>query len=302
MAVVLLAAVLFALGLPHSATGHGYLEQPVARNVLSYRAGQQYDPQSLSSGGEKNLPEEGGEWAWFGGSWMQQHSFCRCDASSHNPRCEQFSLPSSAAAHCASCHPARSHSNLNHHALWPAGVAVVSAGGAIWPAGQRSMCGDPTTLAEPRPHEAGGAFWTGAVAPASVFTEGQVVNLTLRLTANHMGRFTFRVCRVVGTDVAAERAQLTDACLDEHILLQANSPDAQVRTLDEAFQAGWRASGVAGALSGNMCPAYKTWHALSWHHPSPPQSPGQRFWYVSGSQFLFNMPYQLPQVDKAKGG
>lgn len=116
-----------------------------------------------------------------------------------------------------------------HASPLSAGVAVVSAGGAIWPAGQRSMCGDSATLAQPRPHEAGGVFWTGAVPPASVFTEGQVANLTIRLTANHMGRFTFRICRVTGTDVAAEQAQLTQACLDEHILLQANTPDAQVR-------------------------------------------------------------------------
>lgn len=122
-----------------------------------------------------------------------------------------------------------------------AGVAVVSAGGAIWPAGQRSMCGDSSTLAQPRPHEAGGVFWTGAVVPASVLTEGQVVNVTVRLTANHMGRFTFRVCRITGTDVAAEQAQLTDACLDEHILLQANTTDAQVGT---ALLAG----SLAGAL------------------------------------------------------
>ncbi|KAL4448120.1 hypothetical protein ABPG75_005339 [Micractinium tetrahymenae] len=176
-----IAAVLFALTLPHGAAGHGYIEQPVSRNVLSYRAGQQYDPQSFSAGG----------------------------------------------------------------------TAVVGAGGAVWPAGQHGLCGDPATLAEPRPHEAGGAFWTGAVAPASVFTEGQVANLTIRLTANHMGRFTFRVCRVAGIDVAAEQAQLTEACLDEHVLPQANTPDAQ--------------------------------------------SPGQPFWYVPGIQFLFNMPYQLPQ-------
>ncbi|KAL4449391.1 hypothetical protein ABPG77_007035 [Micractinium sp. CCAP 211/92] len=181
MGALLPVAVLFALGLLQGAAGHGYIEQPVARNVLSYRAGQQWDPMSLSSGG----------------------------------------------------------------------VAVVSAGGAIWPAGQRSMCGDSSTLAQPRPHEAGGVFWTGAVVPASVLTEGQVVNVTVRLTANHMGRFTFRVCRITGNDVAAEQAQLTDACLDEHILLQANTTDAQF--------------------------------------------PGQRFWYVPGSQFLFNMPYQLPQ-------
>lgn len=55
----LIAAVLFALGLPHGATGHGYIEQPVARNLLSYRAGLQWDPMSLSSGGEGKLANQG---------------------------------------------------------------------------------------------------------------------------------------------------------------------------------------------------------------------------------------------------
>jgi len=105
-----------------------------------------------------------------------------------------------------------------------AGTGVVSAGGATWPEGQHGLCGDPAP--SDRPHEAGGRFWTGAVT--GTYTEGQVANLTVKLTAHHMGRFGFRICRVAGADVESERAQFTEGCLDQTILLQADAPGAQV--------------------------------------------------------------------------
>ena len=44
------------------------------------------------------------------------------------------------------------------------------------------------------------------------------------LSAYHKGRFQFRVCRVNGTSPQEEREQLTDACLDQHILVSAGRP------------------------------------------------------------------------------
>jgi len=44
-------ALLAAACLPQAAC-HGMLQEPLARNMLSYQAGLQYDPQSFSAGGE----------------------------------------------------------------------------------------------------------------------------------------------------------------------------------------------------------------------------------------------------------
>ncbi|PSC73577.1 chitin binding domain-containing [Micractinium conductrix] len=85
------------------------------------------------------------------------------------------------------------------------------------------MCGDPWP--SDRPHEAGGRYWFGTVTGS--YEEGQAVNLTVRLTAAHKGRFLFRVCRIVGAGVAAEQAQLSYDCLNAHTLVQADAPGAQ---------------------------------------------------------------------------
>ena len=128
--------------------------------------------------------------------------------------------------------------------------------GATWPQGSHGICGDPA--AGPLDHEAGGAHWSGAVQ--GWYHDGQALNLTVTVTAFHKGRFQFRICRIAGTgalaaasgickgaaglshrdptpplprcidaDVASEKAQLTEACLDSNALVQANVPGAQVR-------------------------------------------------------------------------
>lgn len=94
------------------------------------------------------------------------------------------------------------------------GPSACSAGGSLeWPAGRHGMCGDPYT--GERKHEYGGVSATGTIT--GTYTEGQVVNMTIVITAAHKGRFMFRVCVI--QDPTSERAELTDECLNQHILV-----------------------------------------------------------------------------------
>mgnify|MGYP001810837783 CR=1 FL=1 len=77
---------------------------------------------------------------------------------------------------------------------------------------------------------------------AGSYEEGQAVNLTVRLTAAHKGRFLFRVCRIVGAGVAAEQAQLSYDCLNAHTLVQADAPGAQVGVERRAGEGGCKAT------------------------------------------------------------
>ena len=64
------------------------------------------------------------------------------------------------------------------------------------------------------------------------YTEGAVLNVSITITAHHNGRFGFRVCRVAappaaGSWTSAEQAQMSNACLDQHVLTQPNTAAAQ---------------------------------------------------------------------------
>lgn len=52
--------------------------------------------------------------------------------------------------------------------------------------GRCGVCGDDWRLPEPRPHERGGRFGRGVVT--ADYSEGQVVPVTIRLSANHKVR------------------------------------------------------------------------------------------------------------------
>ncbi|KDD72946.1 hypothetical protein H632_c2704p0, partial [Helicosporidium sp. ATCC 50920] len=85
------------------------------------------------------------------------------------------------------------------------------------------MCGDPHTAPLPRPHENGGKYYTGEIA--GTWTEGSDITLEVVLTAFHMGRFGFRICKIEGNSPEAEREQLTEECFNKHILLRANGTE-----------------------------------------------------------------------------
>ncbi|MEO2194042.1 MAG: lytic polysaccharide monooxygenase [bacterium] len=94
--------------------------------------------------------------------------------------------------------------------------------------GLHGLAGDPWDQAVPRDHEAGGKFYRAGVY--STVVQGSVLDIEILTTTNHYGRFEFRICKVSGGyDTAPEREaeELTEACLDENILVQANTPSAQ---------------------------------------------------------------------------
>ncbi len=106
-----------------------------------------------------------------------------------------------------------------------AGGPSTVSGGQTWPAGNHGLCGDAFSNPTPRNHEAGGKYWTGKVA--GTYVEGQVVKFTTVLTAYHKGRLGFRICKINGGSAANETSQLTEACFDKNVLVQANVEGAQ---------------------------------------------------------------------------
>lgn len=126
--------------------------------------------------------------------------------------------------------PARNvlaNSDYCPHCLNGGTVSAVSAGGTLqWPLGQHGICGDPYNAPKPRDHEVGGKFY-GTGAPVVTYEEGQVIRLEVTVTTNHNGRFMFSICKVNGATPQDEEAQLTQDCLNEHVLVQANVPGAQ---------------------------------------------------------------------------
>lgn len=85
------------------------------------------------------------------------------------------------------------------------------------------ICGDPWNGV--RKHEYGGVSATGEIT--GTYSEGQVVWLTIALNTSHCGRYRFRVCVI--EDPPLERTQLTDDCLDEHVLVRFWAGQFQTR-------------------------------------------------------------------------
>ena len=123
------------------------------------------------------------------------------------------------------------------HCLNLGGVDVVSDSRTlVWPQGLRTLSGDPISAERPRAFEAGGEYYVpnypaaGEVDP-SLYVAGTTLPITIVTTTNHNGRFSFRICRISGgydNDTAITEANaLTEACLDENILVQADVRHAQ---------------------------------------------------------------------------
>ncbi|GAB4821063.1 hypothetical protein N2152v2_008109 [Parachlorella kessleri] len=141
----------------------------------------------------------------------------------------------------SSCHVCRGHGYLAEpasrnylansdycpHCLNADGPAAVAGDfSAQWPRGRggHGLCGDPEAQV-PHHHEVGGVHATGKIA--GTYTEGQVVQFEIVITAFHMGRFGFRICRIQGLDTASEKAQFSEDCLNQHQLVQASVSGAQ---------------------------------------------------------------------------
>lgn len=59
--------------------------------------------------------------------------------------------------------------------------------------GKCGPCGDAWDQATPRANEFGGKFGNGVIT--RLYQTGQVIDVTVEITANHRGWFEFRLCQ-----------------------------------------------------------------------------------------------------------
>ncbi|XP_064120360.1 uncharacterized protein LOC135225000 [Macrobrachium nipponense] len=83
--------------------------------------------------------------------------------------------------------------------------------------GRCGECGDPWDLPRPRPNEAGGTWGTGVIS--KVYRQGQIITVTVHLTANHMGWFEFRLCPNNNP-----KHYVKQSCLNKHVLKLVDYP------------------------------------------------------------------------------
>ncbi|GAB6033081.1 hypothetical protein CHUAL_012695 [Chamberlinius hualienensis] len=77
--------------------------------------------------------------------------------------------------------------------------------------GRCGICGDPWDASHPRDNEEGGKYGKGIVVKS--YTQGQIIEAVVELTANHQGYFEFRVCPANNNGV-----EVTQECLDQNHL------------------------------------------------------------------------------------
>lgn len=90
--------------------------------------------------------------------------------------------------------------------LFAGGVAHVSAGGAVWPEGKWGLCGDRWDASPQR--------WLAPRTVSATYVAGSTIDLHVTMTAEHWGRFSFRLCPT--TDVSED-------CFAQHVLVRADS-------------------------------------------------------------------------------
>ena len=79
----------------------------------------------------------------------------------------------------------------------------------LYQRGRCGVCGDPNQ--GPKDNEAGGRYATGTIARA--YSMGEVIDVTLDVTADHKGWFEFRLCPNNNPAKA-----ITHACLNQNVL------------------------------------------------------------------------------------
>ncbi|XP_048775435.1 uncharacterized protein LOC125680031 [Ostrea edulis] len=87
--------------------------------------------------------------------------------------------------------------------------------------GKCGICGDPWDGV--RENEAGGRYATGRISRR--YTEGQIIDVKVKITASHKGYFEFRLCPNNNVHKPA-----TQACLDQYVLHQ---PSGSVRFMEQ---------------------------------------------------------------------
>lgn len=90
--------------------------------------------------------------------------------------------------------------------------------------GKCGICGDPYNQKQPRDHEAGGKYASGIITRH--YTEGQLIDVDVEITANHKGWFEFRICPNNDVKKAAKQT-----CFDKYLLKFANNATRYTLTI-----------------------------------------------------------------------
>ncbi|GAB4815625.1 hypothetical protein N2152v2_008081 [Parachlorella kessleri] len=126
-------------------------------------------------------------------------------------------------------------SNYCPHCLAAGGPWEVSAGSTLtWPAGVHGVCGDKMS---DRQHEPGGIY--GPAGIQATYAPGQVIDISILVSARHGGRWVFRVCPSTNAD---------EACLSQYVLQRADGSGPYTWT----GPSGGPASPASGYSSGTI--------------------------------------------------
>nr|KAG5714949.1 hypothetical protein BaRGS_000437 [Batillaria attramentaria] len=88
--------------------------------------------------------------------------------------------------------------------------------------GKCGLCGDPWP--GPRDNEPGGKYATGMISKK--YSAGQVIQVTVQLTANHKGWFEFRLC-----EHNNPFTNITQECLDKHLLVLDDTGETRYKVI-----------------------------------------------------------------------
>lgn len=77
--------------------------------------------------------------------------------------------------------------------------------------GRCGLCGDNWAKATPRPHELGGKYGQGVIVKS--YTAGGLLPVSVQLTANHLGKFVFKLC-----NLDANAGVESDECFEQNAL------------------------------------------------------------------------------------
>jgi len=148
-----------------------------------------------------------------------------------------LALPEGVKAHGFLAQPVSRNKNADReycpHCYNGGGTGTVSSFGEKWPYPETSattvrhgICGDAATVA---PKYSGPQFTQENIV--ETYTAGTDIDLSVVITAHHMGWFEFRVCDKSELDDPA--GEITQACLNRHQLVRAPS-DPSVSPIDPA--------------------------------------------------------------------
>ncbi|XP_003745551.1 uncharacterized protein LOC100901357 [Galendromus occidentalis] len=82
--------------------------------------------------------------------------------------------------------------------------------------GRCGVCGDPWDVPTPRANEDGGRYGRGVIVRK--YYQGETIDVSVDITANHNGRFWFRLCPADG--------EVNQECFDRHVLHIEGSGDS----------------------------------------------------------------------------